>query len=180
MRHAAQEALCSPEFCSTLGRRKTPFCLFSSRKQEADKVWLVWDGILPQVSLQPSQRHILDITEPPDDFRRTLDPYSGNVSDLTDSALCSLIKPLHQLAELTGKRGHSTENPIPSLPSAGAASPGTSPGRSECLPLTWRDPGAGRPPNRQEDGCALGLSWDLEGREEKSHEVPAWKWAECA
>lgn len=90
MTHAAQEALCSPEFCSTLGRRKTPFCLFSSRKQQADKVWLVRDGILPQASLQPSQRHVLDITGPPDDFRRTLDPFSGNAISLIQDCVLSL------------------------------------------------------------------------------------------
>lgn len=56
MRHAAQEALYNPEFCSTLGRKEAPFYLFSSRKQEADKVWLAWDRISPQVSLQPSQK----------------------------------------------------------------------------------------------------------------------------
>lgn len=124
------------------------------------------------------RRHRLDITGPPDDSRRTLDPYSGNCHDLTDSGLCSPMKPfgtqcLHQLSELIGKREHFTENPTPYLPSAGAASPGRSSGRSECLPLTWIDPGAGRSPNRQEDGCALGAQ--LEGREEKSHGVTACK-----
>lgn len=178
MRYAAQEALCNPEFCSTLGRRKAPFCLSSSRKQEADEVWEVWDGVLPQVSRKSGGTYwtSLELQMAPEGLWTLI---QAIVSDLTDSGLCFLIKPLgtqclHQLAELTGKRGHLQRIPFPICPLQGAASPGISSGRSQWMPLTWTDPGAGRPPKRQEDGWALGAllrPGGKRGEESRSHSL---------
>lgn len=162
MRHAAQEALCNPEFCSTLGRRKAPFCLFSSRKQEADKVWLVWDGVLPQVSLQPSQeaptghhwtsRWLQKDSGPLFRQLSVMSLIQDCVLSLNHSALSASISLLSSL----GREGTFQRVPFPICPLQGAASPGISSGRSQCLLLTWTDPGAGTPPNRQEDEWALG------------------------
>lgn len=89
------------------------------------------------------------------------DPYSGNHQGSHSFRIVFSINPLgtrclHQLAELSGKRGHFAGNPIADLPSAGCCLSWDKLWESRVSALTWIDPGAGRPSKRQEDGCALG------------------------
>lgn len=193
MRHAAQPALFNPEFCSNLGRRWVPFCLFSGRETRTrhGRTSVRQDIIssLPPANPVGTHRTSLYLQRTQEGLCRTgVCQQVQAISLIQDCVLLYLFSHLalsasSKLAELNGKR-RALSKRIPShakaciCPLQGAISLGTSSGSSaKCLHLTWTkdelDPGAGTPPpKRQQDGCVL---WAQQQPGGKSGEQ-SWRW----